>query len=106
MDTLNWKGYDFLEVVPDYTSQVCPVCSNLDATNRNQKTFFCTCCGYRDDADHVGAMNIRTRAQDEEILDICRTHRFRHKDMQNAMKIVYSKRNVAYKKQQTTAASA
>lgn len=106
MDTLNWKGYDFLEVAPDYTSQVCPVCSNLDAANRNQKTFFCTCCGYQDDADHVGAMNIRARAQDEEILDICRTHRFRHKDMQNAMKIVYSKRNVAYKKQQTTAASA
>ena len=106
MDTLNWKGYDFLEVVPDYTSQICPVCSNLDAANRNQKMFFCTCCGYWDDADHVGAMNIRARAQDEEILGICRTYGFRHKDMQNAMKIVYGKRNLAYIKQQEAAASA
>lgn len=36
METLNWKGFDFLEVAPDYTSQVCPVCSNLDPANRDQ----------------------------------------------------------------------
>mgnify|MGYP002729431590 CR=1 FL=1 len=54
LSTLNWKGYDFLEVVQDFTSQVCPVCQNLDPKNREHKTFFCTCCGYENDADHVG----------------------------------------------------
>lgn len=24
MKTLNWKGFDFMEVAPDYTSQICP----------------------------------------------------------------------------------
>ena len=92
LSTLNWKGYDFLEVVPDFTSQVCPVCQNLDPKNREHKTFFCTCCGYEDDADHVGSLNIRTRATDQEILDLCQKYQYKHKELQRAMKIVYAGR--------------
>ena len=52
METLNWYGYDFKEVVPDYTSQTCPVCSHLEKENRNGKSFKCKCCGYEADADY------------------------------------------------------
>ena len=41
MTELNWRGYDFVEVEPDYTSQTCPVCSCLDKNNRNGKIFKC-----------------------------------------------------------------
>lgn len=70
MITLNWKGYDFMEVVPDFTSQVCPVCGNLDADNRKDKAFKCTCCGHEDDADHNASVNIKERANDKEILAV------------------------------------
>ena len=33
MEALNQKGCDFFEVEPDFTSQVCPVCSNLNGEN-------------------------------------------------------------------------
>lgn len=98
LSTLNWKGYDFLEVVPDFTSQVCPVCQNLDPKNREHKTFFCTCCGYEDDADYVGAINIKTRAADQEVLDLCQKYQYKHKELQKAMKIVYAGRNLTYRK--------
>ena len=51
MTELNWRGYDFVEVEPDYTSQTCPVCSCLDKNNRNGKIFKCVCCGYTEDAE-------------------------------------------------------
>lgn len=96
MEALNQKGCDFFEVAPDFTSQVCPVCSNLNAENRNSKGFCCTSCGYHDDADHVGAVNIRNRAGDKEILELCREHQYSHKNLQNAIRIVYEKRHIAY----------
>ena len=96
MEVLNQKGCDFFEVEPDFTSQVCPVCSNLNAENRHSKGFCCTSCGYQDDADHVGAVNIRNRAGDKEILELCREHQYSHKNLQNAIRIVYEKRHIAY----------
>lgn len=93
MEELNWRGFDFLEVVPDYTSQVCPVCHNLDSNNRNGKDFTCTCCGHHDDADHVGSLNIKARASDKEIKDICEKHKYNHKNLQTALRILYAKRH-------------
>ena len=87
METLNWKGYDFKEIEPDYTSQCCPVCSYTDKANRNNKSFTCQCCGYEADADYVGALNIKARAEDKEILDVCEKH----------IKMVYHVRNEKYK---------
>ena len=77
MESLNWHGYSFIEVEPAYTSQVCPICFNLDSKNRDEKdkkNFTCTCCGYHDDADHVGSLNIEARATDVFIAKICETH--------------------------------
>ena len=98
---LNWHGYDFMEVVPDYTSQVCPVCSNLQAENRNGKKFHCLCCNYEADADYVGAQNIRDRAADQEILSICESNKYHHGNLQNALKMLYKERNERYLKHST-----
>ena len=99
MQKLNWHGYDFLEVVPDYTSQVCPVCENLDPENRNGKDFTCTCCGHHDDAAHNAAINIRGRANDTEFIKICEMYRYNHEGLQKALKTLYHERNQIYQKQ-------
>lgn len=96
METLNWKGYDFLEIVPDYTSQVCPVCSYLDKENRDNKEFRCKCCGYEADADYVGSLNIKVRAGDAEILEVCKKYQYDHPGLQKNLKIVYHSRNKKY----------
>lgn len=97
METLNWKGYDFKEIEPDYTSQCCPVCSYTDKANRNNKSFTCQCCGYEADADYVGALNIKARADDTEILDVCEKYKYNHDEMQKHIKMVYYARNEKYK---------
>jgi IS605 OrfB family transposase len=43
---------------PWKTSQHCPRCHNIDKRNRKGKAFKCLKCGYVDDADHVGALNL------------------------------------------------
>ena len=87
MSELNWYGYDYVEVPPDFTSQTCPICSYRNAENRstvNSKIFKCGCCGYEDDADHVGAVNIRNRAADRELLKLCKDAKS-HKEMQSRL---------------------
>ena len=84
---LNWYGYDYVEVPPDFTSQTCPICSYRNAENCstvNSKLFRCGCCGYEDDADHVGAVNIRNRAADKELLKLCKYAKS-HKEMQSRL---------------------
>ena len=72
--------------------------------NRHEKKFCCTACGYKDDADHVGAVNIEKRAEDKELQELCEKYKYNHKNLQNAIKIVYSKRHVAYQKEQAASA--
>lgn len=98
MKALNWKGYDFVEVAPEFTSQVCPVCGNLDSANRDGKRFKCICCGHEDDADHVGNINIRERAVNKDLMDICEKHRYGN-GLQNALKDYYMEQNEIFKKQ-------
>lgn len=102
MEQLNWNGYQFTEVEPAFTSQVCPICGNLDSKNRNNKNFKCTCCGYEDDADHVGAVNIKSRVEDEEILNICEDYKYQKAERHKQLKILYKKRNQEYIKKQTS----
>ena len=96
MSALNWKGYDFAEVTPDYTSQTCPVCSYLDPANRNGKRFACTCCGFEDDADHVGALNIKTRIDDKDISELCKKYPYQHAALQKGLKKIYADRHAAW----------
>jgi putative transposase len=56
---MSWLGGMIQYVNPRYTSQKCPVCSNIDIQNRpSQSEFHCTKCNYTNNADHVGALNI------------------------------------------------
>ena len=54
-----WLGGEVIAVPAMYTSQTCPDCGHVEAKNRQtQANFVCVSCGYRNNADHVGAINI------------------------------------------------
>lgn len=104
MSELNWYGYDYVEVPPDFTSQTCPICSYRNAENRstvNSKLFKCGCCGYEDDADHVGAVNIRNRAKDKELLKLCKDAK-NHKEMQSRLIRLLDNRHLEWQMKQLT----
>ena len=50
-------------VNPSYTSQTCPVCGFISKGNRpsHGEKFVCQSCGYGEQADVVGAINIALR---------------------------------------------
>ncbi|MFA5520835.1 MAG: transposase [Castellaniella sp.] len=56
---LAWSG-DYLVVVPaQNTSRTCPCCGHVSAENRQtQARFACVECGFEENADVVGAINI------------------------------------------------
>src|SRR3954453_7487275 len=57
-------GVPILFVDPRDTSRTCPVCGCVDKRNRpNQSTFSCVSCGHAGMADHVAALNIRSKAR-------------------------------------------
>ena len=102
MSELNWHGYDYVQIPPDFTSQTCPICSYRNAENRstvNSKLFRCGCCGYEDDADHVGAVNIRNRAKDKELLKLCKDAK-NHKEMQSRLIRLLDDRHLEWQMQQ------
>jgi len=46
----------------EWTSLSCPECGNINPENRTtQEVFKCTACGYEDNADHVGSVNVLDR---------------------------------------------
>ena len=98
MEQLNWAGYDFLEVEPCYTSQVCPKCFYLDKENRKEKVFQCKCCGFKDDADHVGSINICDRAKDDALMDICNKYGYNHNIVKGKLSEYYAKKHEEYLK--------
>ena len=56
---LAWAGGWLVDVPPQYTSQTCPCCGHVSADNRQtQARFACVECGFEDNADVVGAINI------------------------------------------------
>lgn len=98
MEELSWHGFPFVQVEPAYTSQTCLVCGCLDKANRNGKVFYCTCCGHTDDADHVGSINIKARAEDKEIHAICKQYPYSKKKRQAAIQTLQAERNTEWKK--------
>jgi putative transposase len=54
-----WNGGAFVAVPAAYTSQTCPCCGHISRENRQtQALFACVSCGYENNADHVGAINV------------------------------------------------
>ncbi len=57
-----WRGGYFVAVPPRNTSRTCPCCGHISADNRKAQALFkCVGCGYENNADVVGAMNILAR---------------------------------------------
>ncbi len=56
---LDWNGGILLAVPPQNTSRTCPSCGHVSRENRKtQARFKCVSCGFEENADLVGAMNI------------------------------------------------
>jgi putative transposase len=54
-----WRGGQVVAVNPRNTSRTCPCCGHVSAGNRQtQVRFACVDCGYENNADLVGAINI------------------------------------------------
>jgi putative transposase len=59
---LAWNGGHLITVPPQNTSRECPLCGHVSAANRqSQARFACGACGFEENADYVGAINILSR---------------------------------------------
>ena len=56
---LQWAGGYLIAVPPRNTSRTCPACGHVSADNRtSQAKFACVECGFEENADLVGAINV------------------------------------------------
>jgi putative transposase len=56
---LSWNGGSLILVPAQNTSRRCPQCDHVSAQNRQtQQRFHCMACGFEENADRVGAINI------------------------------------------------
>ncbi|MBK9953593.1 MAG: transposase [Candidatus Competibacteraceae bacterium] len=56
---LAWLGGWLVAVPPQNTSRTCPCCGHVSADNRQtQARFACVECGFEENADVVGAINV------------------------------------------------
>ena len=56
---LSWDAGELIVVPPQNTSRRCPECDHVSAQNRRtQELFACVACGFEENADVVGAINI------------------------------------------------
>lgn len=54
-----WSGGHLVVVPPQNTSRTCPCCGHIAKENRqNQARFACVKCGFEENADLVGAINV------------------------------------------------
>ena len=61
---LAWNGGHLIAVPPQNTSRCCPACGHTAKDNRRtQASFECVECGYQNNADVVGAINVLKRGQ-------------------------------------------
>jgi putative transposase len=59
---VSWNGGMLLAVPPHNTSRTCPCCGHVAKENRiTQAVFLCVDCGYVNNADVVGALNVLAR---------------------------------------------
>jgi putative transposase len=56
---LAWNGGHLIAVPAQNTSRTCPCCGHVSAANRQtQARFECVACGFEENADLVGAINV------------------------------------------------
>lgn len=57
-----WRGGAVVAIPAAYTSQTCPCCGHVSPENRkSQAAFVCVDCGFSENADKIGALNILAR---------------------------------------------
>ncbi len=62
---LTWQGGQLIAVPPQNTSRRCLACAHTDKANRQaQERFKCVACGFAENADVVGAINVLHKGQD------------------------------------------
>lgn len=92
-ERLSWHGIPFVEVDPAYTSKACPKCHNINNDNRKFKSFECTVCNHKSDADYNASINIANRAFDKEVFEIIDKYQYSTKKRHNAIKTLYRKKH-------------
>jgi putative transposase len=61
-----WKGGLLILVPPHYTSQTCLCCTHVSKDNRKtQSSFMCVECGFSENADLVGSINVLRKAHQQ-----------------------------------------
>src|SRR5690606_32059667 len=61
---LAWNGGYLIAVPPQNTSRTCPACGHVSKDNRQtQAEFCCVECGFEENADVVGAINVLRRGE-------------------------------------------
>ena len=69
---LQERGGMLVKVDPKNTSRTCPNCGHVSAENRKtQANFVCVKCGFRENADKVGAINILRAGQARLACEMC-----------------------------------
>lgn len=101
-EKIAWIGQQTKTVDPAYTSQLCPVCFNIDEKSRKYKDFKCTCCGHTADADHNAAGNIRDRFSDKKLNELIKKYEYNTFKRHEAIKAYYKEKNEAYLKKDKT----
>lgn len=56
-----FEGIDVVFVKPQYTSQQCSACGNIDKNSRKKSRYRCKSCGHTENADVNAAKNIRDK---------------------------------------------
>ena len=95
-EKLSWNGIPFVEVDPAYTSKECPKCHNVDTKSRNGKSFVCTVCKHKDDADHNASITIASRAYDEQLHAIVKKYSYNTKKRHLAIRELLLERHRSY----------
>ncbi|WP_456326470.1 zinc ribbon domain-containing protein [Palaeococcus sp. (in: euryarchaeotes)] len=68
---LKFSGGELIFVNPNHTNQRCPRCGLASKSNRkSQSLFVCENCGYRDNTDHVAAVNVPPGRRDMKPVEI------------------------------------
>jgi len=66
---LDWNGGILIAVPPQNTSRICPACGHVSKDNRQtQANFACVECGYENNADMVGAINMGQQQEPAEVI--------------------------------------
>ncbi len=69
---LQERGAMLVKVDPKNTSRTCPNCGHVSEENRKtQANFVCVKCGFRENADKVGAINILRAEQARLACEMC-----------------------------------